>query len=59
MSGEVIRLDVTARYRANGDEGRVEVDSGRRTFQVEQRTRRHEADSLFCPIELVLSGLGA
>jgi uncharacterized OsmC-like protein len=56
MSGEVIRLNVIARYRAG--EG-VEVDSGRRTFQVEQRTRGHEVDSPFCPIELVLSGLGA
>ena len=51
MSGEVIRLDVIARYRAG--EG-VEVDSGRRTFQVEQRTRSQEADSPFCPIELVV-----
>ena len=57
MSEDFVRLDVTTRYRV----GVVEVDSGRRAFQVEQRTRRSQADSAraACPIELVLAGLGA
>ena len=57
MSEEFVRLDVTTRYRANV----VEVDSGRpiEAFQVEPRTQRHEADAAFCPIELVLAGLGS
>jgi len=51
VSDEVIRLAITARYRASAG---VEVDSARHTFQV-----GHEADGALCPIALVLSGLGA
>ena len=38
---------------------RTRVESGGRTFIVDQRTKTDQPDSEFCPLELVATSLGA
>ena len=47
---------VIARYLG---EGQAQVESGQRTFILNQRTEIQKPEAYFCPVELILVSLGA
>jgi uncharacterized OsmC-like protein len=56
MAEEALVSRVTTRYLGDS---RVEMATGGRTFEADQRTQVDRPGAGFCPLELVAAALGA